>query len=64
MIDKVFDRGITTHAPASHGKNWSKFHRGLGLAITRSIIESACGHIEASNRPGGGARFLIELPAI
>ncbi len=65
MIDKVFDRGVTTHqAPPRPGENWSTFHFGLGLAITRSIIDSAYGHIEASNRPGGGARFSIELPAL
>jgi signal transduction histidine kinase len=64
LLDKVFDRGFTTHAPARPGENWATFHRGLGLAISRSIIESAFGRIEVTNRPGGGARFLIELPAI
>ncbi|MGP8251210.1 MAG: sensor histidine kinase [Terracidiphilus sp.] len=64
IIGKVFDRGFTTQAPTRPGENWSTFHRGLGLAITRSIIESACGRIEVSNRPGGGARFVIELPAL
>jgi signal transduction histidine kinase len=62
LLDKVFDHGFTTHAAARPGDNWSAFHRGLGLAITRSIIESAGGRIDVSNRPGGGARFLIELP--
>ncbi len=64
LLDKVFDCGFTTHAAARPGDNWSAFHRGLGLAITRSIIESACGRINVSNRPGGGARFLIELPVV
>jgi signal transduction histidine kinase len=64
IIDKVFDRGVTTQAPTRPGDDWSTYHHGLGLAITRSIIESACGCIEAQNRPGGGARFLIELPAL
>jgi signal transduction histidine kinase len=36
--------------------------RGLGLSITRSIIEAAGGRIFAANRPHGGARFEIELP--
>jgi signal transduction histidine kinase len=62
IIDKVFDRGVTTQAPTRPAENWSTYHHGLGLAITRSIIESACGRIEVSNRPGGGARFAIELP--
>jgi signal transduction histidine kinase len=64
LLTKVFDRGVTTQAPTRPGENWSTFHRGLGLTITRSIIESACGRIEAANRPGGGASFLIELPAL
>ncbi|MFZ0305950.1 MAG: ATP-binding protein [Terracidiphilus sp.] len=64
IIGKVFDRGFTTQAPVHPGENWSTFHRGLGLAITRSIIESIGGRIEVSNRPGGGACFQIELPAI
>jgi len=36
---------------------------GLGLAITRSIVERMDGTIRAENRAGGGARFVIVLPA-
>jgi signal transduction histidine kinase len=64
LIDKVFDRGFTTHAAGPGCESWTNLHRGLGLAITRSIIESACGRIQVANRPGGGARFSIELPAL
>lgn len=38
-------------------------HRGLGLAITRSIVEAAGGRIFAENCAQGGARIVIELPA-
>jgi signal transduction histidine kinase len=62
-LEKVFESGYTSHAhsaPASGGRAGA--HRGLGLAITRSIIEAAGGRIHAANRTSPGARFEIELP--
>ncbi|HVT11409.1 MAG TPA: sensor histidine kinase KdpD [Fimbriimonadaceae bacterium] len=34
---------------------------GLGLAICRSVAEAHSGRAWAENRPGGGARFYLEL---
>lgn len=36
---------------------------GLGLAISRDIVRDFGGELLAENRPGGGARFIILLPA-
>jgi CheY-like chemotaxis protein/AraC-like DNA-binding protein len=36
---------------------------GIGLALAREYVEMHGGTIAAENRPGGGARFIIRLPA-
>jgi two-component system NtrC family sensor kinase len=36
---------------------------GLGLYITRNIVEAHGGHIDVSSRPGEGATFSVWLPA-
>jgi two-component system, OmpR family, sensor histidine kinase KdpD len=54
---------------------FEKFHRGkrrtgtrkgsgMGLTITRAILTAHGGGIEASNPPGGGARFRFWVPLI
>lgn len=50
---EIFERG-SSESPVSGV--------GIGLAVCRAIIEAHGGRIEATNRSGGGARVLIELP--
>jgi signal transduction histidine kinase len=62
-LEKVFVSGYTTRV-REDAKNigWPLSHRGLGLAIVRSMVEKAGGRIAAANRAQGGARFTLELP--
>jgi len=60
-LETIFDAGHTTRSlPGRDAQRGGR--RGLGLSISRSILDAAGGRIYAANRPGGGARFEIELP--
>jgi len=65
LLEQVFMPGFTSRGQAENeGEGgWPAVHRGLGLSITRSIVEAAGGCIRAENREEGGARIIIELPA-
>jgi signal transduction histidine kinase len=54
MFDR-FWRGDEARTSASGGA-------GLGLAISRALVEAQGGRIWAENRPGGGARISFTLP--
>jgi two-component system, OmpR family, sensor histidine kinase ChvG len=69
-VEKIFDRFYTDRPEQGFGQN-----SGLGLSISRQIVEAHGGRIRAENRiglaPGGtgeprilGARFVIRLPAM
>ena len=53
-LDSIFTSFYTTKP---HGL-------GVGLAISRSIIEADGGRLWAENQPGGGARFRFSLPVL
>lgn len=36
---------------------------GLGLSLVRTIVERHHGTVRCEDRPGGGARFVVKLPA-
>ncbi len=62
-LERIFASGYTTRGKSEPRKGgWPLSHRGLGLAITRSIVEAAGGRVFAANREHGVAHFEIELP--
>jgi two-component system sensor histidine kinase ChvG len=68
-LERIFERFYTDRPHQGFGQN-----SGLGLSISKQIIEAHGGRIWAENRPGpvgtdgeatvAGARFLLRLPAL
>lgn len=54
VIDRIFERYFTTKKPGEG--------TGLGLFVTKSLIEDMGGTIKVANRNGGGAAFTVTLP--
>lgn len=70
---RVCDRGPGV-PPALRERIFEPFYRlpgaserdggvGLGLALVRSIVLRHGGHVHCEDRPGGGASFVVTLPA-
>jgi len=68
-LERVFERFYTDRPHQGFGQN-----SGLGLSISKQIIDAHGGRIWAENRPGpadedgeptvAGARFIVRLPAL
>jgi len=54
MRDRLFDAFFTTKTSGL----------GLGLAISRGIVEEHGGTLRYQPRDGGGSMFAIELPTV
>lgn len=57
---RVFER---FYSERPDGEDYGK-HSGLGLSIARAIVETLDGRIHVAEAPGGGARFVVELPTL
>ena len=69
-LDSIFRRFYSDRPTSGPGADGGRFgtHSGLGLSISRQIVEAFGGTVRAENRrhPDGriaGARFVVELPA-
>ncbi|HEX5717701.1 MAG TPA: stimulus-sensing domain-containing protein [Thermoanaerobaculia bacterium] len=60
-LDRIFDRFFRYRPDESGSRNG---HTGLGLSIVKAIVDGYGGSITARNRPEGGARFEVRLPAL
>ena len=58
--DAIFERFWRAEGGRERGKGGA----GLGLAIVAGIVDAHDGRVRAGNADGGGAAFVVELPAL
>ena len=56
LQNKVFDKFFRVNAESAQSGV------GLGLSISRAIVEAHGGEIQATNRSGGGTLLKLHLP--
>jgi two-component system OmpR family sensor kinase len=61
-IPHIFERFHRADKSRTSDRTTDQPSTGLGLAITRSIVESHGGHVTVSSQIGVGSRFVIYLP--
>ena len=65
-IGRIFEHGYSINDPLHHHSSteleFNSRGLGLGLGITRGIVEAHGGTVSASNRIEGGTRFLVRIP--
>jgi two-component system OmpR family sensor kinase len=57
--DEIFERFWRSEGGRERGRGGA----GLGLAIVAGIVDAHRGSVKARNAPGGGASFVVRLPA-
>ncbi len=56
-LPRIFDRLYRSERVRDHSG------LGLGLSLVKALVEAQGGTVEADNRAGGGARFVVRLPS-
>ena len=59
-LPHLFERFYCANRSRSDGAQ----HHGLGLAISKAIVEAHGGVLEVSSNPGNGATFVMRLAGI
>ncbi len=60
LRESVFARGVTSKPDGAGGP---AEQRGIGLALVRLVTAQHGGHAQIGDAPGGGASFVVRLPA-
>jgi signal transduction histidine kinase len=60
MLSQIFDKYTQASRPGTQNEGTI----GIGLSITRSIIEDHGGNIKVESKPNYGSTFYIELPIL
>ena len=56
------DESVMAHVFEKGQKGFESPGTGFGLYLVQEIVDSYGGHVEATNREGGGAKFTVTLP--
>ncbi|EHR41831.1 ATP-binding protein [Alishewanella jeotgali] len=59
-LPRIFD----LYYKSKDGQRMSIVGSGIGLSVSRSLVEAMSGHIQVSSLPGAGSTFSIRLPVV
>ncbi len=61
LLDRIFDR-FYHHGSSSHDAPVLQESGGVGLSLTKGLVELHHGSISAKNLPSGGSEFCVSMP--